>query len=411
MMDLKWKRLGAAALLGALLIAGACDSREKNGTLTADTETGLASAEAKTAVEVGASTSTSEPVSPDVSAETNKPGGAKPPLPERLRAELDDKPLPEEQFAEWLRSRAEQDNPGDYPVNVIRADLDGDGFKRKWATVVYESRLVENVESRYAYGIVAALQDGKYEWQSFVFPEEDYGRASILDTGDLNGDGKPEIVWASLGIGAHTSTFTYTVSGWDEGKLVTRPGAAIVPSVSEAGIRDGKLSISGGLIDSVGAGPWQREYDDTYTIADGALKRESRVFSEASTPYHRLLDGLWAEADGDAEKAIRHYTAAISMKAESYRDFAFIFNRDWVEGGKMEDEEKKFEEVVQRFAGFRKERLQAESKGANEESACAAAKKKTGYEASWLAYLNAPAGYANPVWSDETVCSTIEERF
>ena len=197
MIDLKWKRLGAAALLGALLIAGACDSREENGTLTADTETGIASAEAETAVEVGTSTSTSEPVSPDVSVETNKPGEAKSPLPERLRAELDDEPLPEEQFAEWLRARAEQDNPGDYPVNVIRADLDGDGFKREWATVVYESRLVENVESRYAYGIVAALQDGKYEWHSFVFPEEDYGRASILDTGDLNGDGKPEIVWAS----------------------------------------------------------------------------------------------------------------------------------------------------------------------------------------------------------------------
>ncbi len=406
MIDLKLNRLGAAALLGTLLIAGACGSLEdESGRPASETEAALASA----GTEATAAPTASRPASPDASAEPDKPDDPKAPLPEQLKSELDDARIPEEQFAEWLRSRAERVNPGDYPVAVIRADLDGDGIEREWAAVVYESRLLEDAEYRCAYGIVAAWRDGEYEWQSFVFPADDYGRASILDTGDLNGDGKPEIAWTSLGIGAHTSTFTYTVSGWDGGRLVHRQGAAVVPSVTEAGIRDGKLIVSGGLIDSAGAGPWQREYTDAYTIANGALVRESRVFFEALTPYHRLLDGLWAEADGDAERALRHYEAAASMKAESYRDFAFIFGHDWVEGGKMEDEERKFEEVVQRFAGLRKERLEAKSRGTNEENACAAARKKSGYDASWLAYLNAPAGYANPVWSDETVCGAIEK--
>lgn len=112
------------------------------------------------------------------------------------------------------------------------------------------------------------------------------------------------------------------------------------------------------------------------------LKRESRVFSETSTPYHRLLEGLWTEADGDTEKALRHYETAANMEAKCYRDFAFVFGGEWGEGGTRVDEEKKFEEVVHRFAGFRKERLEAELKGTNEENACAAAKKKSGYEAS-----------------------------
>lgn len=409
MADLKLSRVAAGILIGALMMTTACSPREDasgsaGAVLAAETESAASPTE-------GARESASPVAAPQESAsfEPAKPEEVKLPLLDRLRSELILEHPEEDQFAEWLRSRAEQDNPGDYPVVVIRTDLDRDGFEREWAAVVYESQITEDVEYRYAYGIVAALNDGEYEWQSFVFPAEDYGRAKIEGIGDLSGDGKPEIVWASLGIGAHTSTSTYTVSSWNNGSLDNLRGAAIVPSVNEAVTRNGKLSISGGLINSVGAGPWQREYTDTYTVADGALNRESRVFAEAETPYHLLLDGLWAEADGDAKRAIGYYKAAASLKVESYRDYAFVFGGGWVEGGTLEDEEKKFEEVVRRFAGFRKERLEALSRGEIEERACAAAAKKSGYEASWIAYLNAPAGYANPVWSDEAACAAIDE--
>ncbi|WP_372632031.1 hypothetical protein [Cohnella sp.] len=413
MVDLKLNRVAAGILIGALMMTAACSPREDapgSPTITGTTETGTANSPTADASEAASPVAAPlESASPDPAAESVMSDEWQP-LPERLRSELALEYPEEDRFAEWLRSWAEQDNPGDYPVTVIRADLDGDGLEREWASVVYESRIMEDVEYRYAYGIVAALNDGEYEWQSFVFPAEDYGRAKIEQIGDLNGDGKPEIVWASLGIGAHTSTFTYTASEWEDGKLNNLPGAAIIPSVTEAGIQGGKLRISGGLIHSVGAGPWQREYTDTYTVADGALKRESRVFAEAATPYHLLLDGLWAEADGDAKRAIRQYKAAASLKVESYLDYAFVFGGEWVEGGTLKDEEKKFEEIVRRFAEFRKERLEALSRGEIEERACASATKKSGYDASWIAYLNAPAGYANPVWSDETVCSAIAER-
>jgi len=409
MANLKLNRVAAGILISVLLAASACSPRDgasgsPGAVLT--TETGAAASPTADASEA-ASPVAAPPES--ASPEAAKPTEPQLPLMDRLQSELILEHPEEDRFAEWLRSRAEQDNPGDYPVTVIRADLDRDGFEREWASVVYESRIMDDVEYRYAYGIVAALRDGEYEWQSFVFPAEDYGRATIAEIGDLNGDGKPEIVWASLGVGAHTSTFTYTVSGWDNGTLANLQGAAIVPSVNEAVIRSGKLSISGGLINSVGAGPWQREYTDTYTVADGALKRESRVFAEAATPYHLLLDGLWAEADGDAKRAIRHYKAAASLKVESYENYAFVFGGEWVEGGALKDEEEKFEEIVRRFAEFRKERLEALSRGEVEERACAAATKKSEYDASWIAYLNAPAGYANPVWSDQTVCAAIDE--
>ncbi|MFC4599830.1 hypothetical protein [Cohnella hongkongensis] len=405
MTDLKLNRLAAGVLTGALFLAVACSPREDaSGSPAAAQGPELAIPRAEAAGTPPAADS-----SPGAAAGSDEPGGRWIPLPDRLRSELEDGRIPEEQFQEWLRTRAEQDNPGDEPVAVVRADLDGDGFEREWAAVVYESRLEASGEYRYAYGIVAAYRDGKYEWQSFVFPEEDYGRASIEAIGDLDGDGKPEIVWASLGIGAHTSTFTYTASGWDNGKLRPVQGAAIVPSATGAAIRDGKLTVTGGMIHSVGAGPWQREYTDIYTAADGALKRVSRAFADAPTPYHRLLDGLWAEADGNAEQALRHYEAAAAMKAESYRDYAFVFDGEWAEGGTLEDEERKFEEIVHRFARFRRELLELRSQGADEERACAAARKKSGYASSWLAYLNAPAGYANPAWSDEAVCAPIDE--
>lgn len=80
---------------------------------------------------------------------------------------------------------------------------------------------------------------------------------------DITGDGRPEVVWALQSRGAHTSYTTYLISMWLEAKLETLKGSAEIASVSRTEIEGGKLILTGGLIDSGGAGTWQREYTDT----------------------------------------------------------------------------------------------------------------------------------------------------
>ncbi|XID92428.1 hypothetical protein ACF3MZ_28860 [Paenibacillaceae bacterium WGS1546] len=338
-------------------------------------------------------------------------GNERPPLMERLRAELGDREGPAEDFAEWLTAFGERDNPGELPVKVERADLDGDGAD-EWVAVLYESVKDEKSgeeRERNAYAVVISFPDGRYELQSFAFPEEYYGRASVEAIADLTGDGNPEIVWSALGIGAHTTTKSHTVSSWTNGKLNNFEGSADVASVTAFDIEGGRLRIVGGLIHSVGAGNWQREFTDTYAVIEGALVRTDRVFAESPTSYHRLIDGLWAERYGRAEQALLDFEAARTMSGVSYEDYAFIFGGEWVESGSMAEEEKKFERAVESFAMLRGELLTRTSSGEAAETACEAAKKKAGYSSDWLPYLNAPAGYANPVWNDGNVCSPIDE--
>jgi len=390
--------LVASMMSISLLLAGGCSQDkvavESTGQMPEETQTEPAA---------------SEVLSPPIASIPPADGDEEPPpLPERLRSELEQRQEGEEEFAEWLQAWAENQNRSEHPIRVFRADLDRDGLEREWASVLYEYRILPEGVYPVAYGVVVTLREGKYGLQSFEFPLENYGW-DILAIEDLSGDGKPEIVWASLSSGAHTASHTYRVSGWEDGLWQLMQGTAIVPSVTDAKVRNGKLMVTGGLIYSVGAGPWQREYTDTYSIVEGTLKRDKRVFPSSPTPYHRLLDGMWAEAAGDFAEALKHYNAAASMKSADYKDYTFTWNAGWPEEETMGNEEEMFDSISRKFARLREELLKATLRGTAGEQACVAAKKKSGYEASWLTSLNAPYGYANPAWSEPTICSGIEE--
>jgi hypothetical protein len=216
-------------------------------------------------------------------------------------------------------------------------------------------------------------------------------------------------VWVSFSIGAHTTLSTYTVTVSSEGKLEAVAGSAEIANVERVEIVDGKLLLTGGLIGSAGAGLWQREFTDTYTIVDQAMVQIDRAFAEAPTAYHRLLDGLWAEAYGHTERALQSYTEATTTKSDSYEEYAFEWEGEWIEGGADLVREAEFERIVQQFAQMRHKRLTNLSQQNNPEAACAAAKQEAGYDEAWLPYLNAPAGYANYTWRADTVCYTIDQ--
>lgn len=331
------------------------------------------------------------------------------PLIEQLRWELSQlHAIPD--MTIWLQMLVVPYDTVKEPLNVIQTDLDQDGVSNEWVVVLYEDRRDERlvvVQERKSYGVILAFKESKFTLQSFEFSSVNDGRSKIMTIMDLTGDSKPEVVWVSMNSGAHTTFYTYTVSAWRDSKLETYKGSAIMASVSKAEIRDKKLQLTGGLIGSVGAGPWQMEYTESYSISRNELKRTQRAYTQTPTPYHRLISGLWAESHGNLDQALREYTEAAEMRAVSYQEYAFIFNGEWVEGGIKPDQEAEFERVVQRFSQLRKQLLIEVTRGNDPVTACMAVKKNTGFEAAWLPYLNAPAGYANPHWEEGTICSDV----
>ncbi len=335
------------------------------------------------------------------------------PLPEALASEIETYREPPDRFAAWLKTFAEARDPQRETVTVAREDFDGDGAANEWAAVLFEDVRVpasEEALRRAAYGVVVAYADGGYALRSFEFPEEAYGRAKLETIAELTGDGRPDLVWASFQVGAHTSHASFTVSSWSDGELRAVEGAAAIPNVSGVAADDGKLTLTGGLIASAGAGTWQREYTDTYAVREGALVLVDRTFAESPTPYHRVVDGLWAEALGHPERAKAMFAEAIALEGASYEAYAFeAEDGAIVEGGALPDREAAFEAATKAFARLRQELLARVEAGESRIDACAAAQEAAGFDAALLPLLNSPFGYANPRWSADTLCERIDE--
>mgnify|MGYP001189125676 CR=1 FL=1 len=314
-------------------------------------------------------------------------------------------------FPAWLQEFAAAYDTRGNPISGRTIELDADPETVHWAFVLHEDVRrpgTDAAERRAAYGAVISLAGGQYAVHGFEFPEESYGEAFIAAWGDLTGDGAGDIVWGSVSVGAHTAWASYTVSTWSGGELQAVRGTAEMPNAGGAAVtEDGKLRITGGLIGSAGAGPWQREYTDEYVVADHALVWTDRAFSASPTSYHRLLDALWAEELGQTEKAKRLFSEAAGMEDESYAGYSFETADGIAEGGTDPDLERRFGEAVRAFSRFRLALLEERAKGASADAACAAAKRAAGFDPGWLPLLNAPFGYANPKWDEASACAPI----
>ncbi|MCI3923874.1 hypothetical protein MO973_26970 [Paenibacillus sp. TRM 82003] len=334
------------------------------------------------------------------------------PLMQVLERELGTGTRAPETLPDWLPSFAQRYDSEETPIELVRADLDGDGLPNEWVTVLYEeSEQKDGSLRRVAHGVVIANISGPVSMvRHFAFPQDSFGRAKAELVGDLTGDGRPEIVWAWFNVGAHTTTSNYSVSSWKDGEIDTFEGAAEMANVSAVEILEGRLQLTGGIVSSAGAGPWQREYTDTYEVGEGKLlQRVDRDFDSAPTAYHRLLDGLWAEADEQWDAARAAFAEAEEMRDADYGEYAFEWDGEWIEGGEEPDLEETFNDVVREFALLRLSLVDHLQAGVGRQDACIAARGKTSFDESWLPYLNAPAGYANARWSLDTVCDPIDE--
>ena len=147
------------------------------------------------------------------------------------------------------------------------------------------------------------------------------GKVELLRVGDVNADGKTDVVWTDTTCGAHTCFSTLFVDEWDgtayrdwiEGEpTMAYPDYSFKPGV--AGGSGDAILVHGGIIGSVGAGP-QRAWTETYISENGAPYHLSGQQYDASPClYHHILDANQAfndwEKDG-FEQAIEDYRSAL----------------------------------------------------------------------------------------------------
>lgn len=148
------------------------------------------------------------------------------------------------------------------------------------------------------------------------------GSVALLMVGDLNVDGKPDVVWADTSCGAHTCFTNLHVDSWDGSAYLD--WIAGEPTLASADYRfddvtpEGaglEIIAHGGTISSVGAGP-QRAWTETYISPAGApYTLFSQVYDPSPCLYHKILDAnaamdKWASDGFDA--AIDLYTQAIN---------------------------------------------------------------------------------------------------
>lgn len=311
-----------------------------------------------------------------------------------------------------------KENTGQGLKNILftEADLNGDGTPET-VTVLNARHSDKDTE-----GAVAVIS-----WQdnSFRLDRTDGGgepgvgyprEAVLLGVRDVTGDGRPDIIWASLDHGAHTSYAYFFVTQWEPGKLTTLPGT-IYMSFPEASFDGQDLLLHGGTIGSAGAGTLQRAYTDRYRYQSGQMTRIDRRYDPSDFSYHRLQDGLVAEQYGRGPDAATAYREALNTPAG--KDMESI-PPEWQE---------RFQQAVPAFARFRLGLLQyrtgnrnaaenalkeatgpyaglseALRKAGGPEPGCQAAASWAQANPEFIEALNSPMGYANPKWTVNSLC-------
>ncbi len=144
---------------------------------------------------------------------------------------------------------------------------------------------------------------------------------SLLETGDVNADGKPDVAWATRDCGAHTCDFAVGIVSWDGNAYrnwvdgnARMYGAQIRFEEASARGSGKELVMYGGVIASAGAGP-QRARTEVWESPGGMpYTRTLTVHDAAECLYHVILEANAAFREGGREglaSAIAFYRLAL----------------------------------------------------------------------------------------------------
>ena len=151
---------------------------------------------------------------------------------------------------------------------------------------------------------------------------EGTGMVALLRAGDVNADGKGDLIWTDTTCGAHTCFSMLSVESWDgttyQHWIAGEPSMASAEYAFKDAAPDGAgqaIVVHGGVIGSAGAGP-QRALTETYVSVKGApYALLKQVNDKSPCLYHAIQDANMAFAgwtSGGFEPAIATYQAAIT---------------------------------------------------------------------------------------------------
>lgn len=199
---------------------------------------------------------------------------------------------------------------------VEEADLDGDG-QLEWIVVFGQS--AQGAITVPGDLIVIDQLDGDYVllFQDSVWYGDLQENVALLSTGDINADGLAELAYTTMTCGAHTCFSTVYLFAWDGTAFASLIKDDILMPYAEIALEnlDGdpaqELTLHGGMIGSVGAGP-QRSRTEIYDWNGSIYTLKETVYDPSDFLYFKVLDANTALRAGDYTRGIALYNEVIS---------------------------------------------------------------------------------------------------
>ncbi len=193
-------------------------------------------------------------------------------------------------------------------------DLTGDGLPETIA-VAYRA---SPTSPKRGDLLIWQCRDGKMELlfsaaAAIAFSEQESWGAyyHVLQVGDLNRDGQPEVLFNSVRLAGNYGEKRLYAIEWDGTAFVQRaPGFPEMPDTRYT-LSDQGVIADSGTIASVGAGVW-RHYEQHWTWQGQVLTMTKEVFGPPTARIQYLYDGDDALMRGDVATATVDYQEAIS---------------------------------------------------------------------------------------------------
>jgi LysM repeat protein/tetratricopeptide (TPR) repeat protein len=261
---------------------------------------------------------------------------------------------------------------------------------------------------------------------------------NLLETGDLNADGRPDVAYVATDCGAHSCDFSVGIVSWDGSAYrywvddLPRMFNAEVQLEEASAKGSGKeLVMHGGVIQSAGAGP-QRAWIEVWESPAGApYTRTLKIYDASECLYHAILEANAAFLQGRAAgfaTAIALYRLAIDnpllqacgaeepeTEVNDLRAFArFRLALTYTYAGEPASATAVVEEAEEAqpehpYIKAARAFLNAYQAANDVAAACAEVDKAVSANPSPFLLLGRAFGYANPPFGEKDVCPVLPQ--